>query len=87
MSVYIHFFEITTSVLQGDTIALFLFIICLDYVLKSSIDCSSNFGFTLKKRRSRIHPATYITYTDYADGIAIKADSMENIKELLNHID
>ena len=31
-------------------IAPFLFIICLDYVLKSSIDCSSNFGFTLKKR-------------------------------------
>ena len=48
-----QFFDITTGVLQGDTIAPFLFIICLDYVLKSSIDCSSNFGFTLKKRRSR----------------------------------
>ena len=45
-----QFFEITTGVLQVDTIAPFLFIICLDYVLKSSIDCSSNFGFTLKKR-------------------------------------
>ena len=45
-----QFFEITTGVLQGDTIAPFLFIICLDYVLKSSIDCSSNVGTTLKKR-------------------------------------
>ena len=53
-----QFFEITTGVLQGDTIAPFLFIICLDYFLKSSIDCSSNCGFTLKKRRSRRHPAT-----------------------------
>ena len=44
-----QFFEITTGVLQSDTIAPFLFIICLDYVLKSSID--SNFGFTLKKIR------------------------------------
>ena len=82
-----QFFEITTCVLQGDTIAPFLFINCLDYVLKSSIDCSPNFGFTLKKRRSRRHPATYITYTNYADDIAITADSMENIKQLLNQIE
>ena len=82
-----QFFEITTGVLQCDTIAPFLFIICLDYVLKSSIDCSPNFGFTLKKRRSRRHPATYITDTDYADDIAITADSMENIKQLLNQIE
>ena len=82
-----QFFEITTCVLQGNTIAPFLFIICLDYVLKSSIDYSSNFSFTLKKRRSRRHPATYITDTDYADDIAITADSMENIKQLLNQVE
>ena len=51
-----QFFEIITGVLQGDTIAPFLFIICLDYVLKSSIDCSSNVGFTFKKSRSWRHP-------------------------------
>ena len=33
------FFKITTGVRQGDTIAPFLFIICLDYVLRKSIDC------------------------------------------------
>ena len=82
-----QFFEITTCVLQGDMIAPFLFIICLDYVLKSSIDCSSNVGFTLKKRRSRRQPATYITDTDYADDIAITADSMEIIKQLLHQIE
>ena len=65
----------------------FLFIISLDYVLKSSIDCSSNFGFILKKRLSRRHPAIYITDNDYADDIAITADSMENIKQLLNQIE
>ena len=82
-----QFFEITTGILQGDMIAPFLFIICLDYVLKSYIDCSPNVGFTLKKRRSRRHPATYITDTDYADVIAITADSMEEIKQLLNKIE
>ena len=34
------FFEITTGVLQGDTLAPFLFIICLDYILKNSLDCN-----------------------------------------------
>ena len=53
-----QFFEITTGTLQDDTIAPFLFIICLDYVLKSSIDCISNVGLQLKKRRSRRYPAT-----------------------------
>ena len=28
------FFDITTGVPQGDTLAQFLFIICLDYILK-----------------------------------------------------
>ena len=61
--------------------------ICLDHVLKSSIDCSSNFGFILNKRRSQRHPSTYITKTDYADDTAITDDSMENIKHLLNQIE
>ena len=32
------FFDITTGVLQGDTLAPFIFIICLDYILKISLD-------------------------------------------------
>ena len=31
------FFEITTGVLQGDTLAPFLFILCLDYIFKTSV--------------------------------------------------
>ena len=33
-----EFITITGGVLQGDTLAPFLFIICLDYVLKMSLD-------------------------------------------------
>ena len=36
-----HSFEVTTGVLQGDTLAPFLFIVVLDYVLKES---ESEFG-------------------------------------------
>ena len=32
------FFDIVTGVLQGDTLASHLFILCLDYVLQTSID-------------------------------------------------
>ena len=33
-----EYFDIVAGVLQGDTLAPYLFIICLDYVLRASID-------------------------------------------------
>ena len=45
------FFNITTGFLHGDTIAPFLFIICLDYVLRKSIDFNSELGLQLLKER------------------------------------
>ena len=36
------FFDITTGVLQGDTLAPYLFIICLDYIMRTSIDNNSH---------------------------------------------
>ena len=46
------FFDIVTGVLQGDTWAFYLFKICIDYVLWTSVDLIKEFGFTLKKIRS-----------------------------------
>ena len=51
------YFEITTGVLQGDTLAPFLFIICLDYILKTSLDNNRELGFTVTERKSRRYPA------------------------------
>ena len=45
----IDFFDIVAGVLQGDTLAPYLFIIYLDYVLWMSIDLMKENGFTLKK--------------------------------------
>ena len=44
------FFDIIAGVLQRDTFAPYLFIICLDYVLQTLIKLKEN-GFTLKKRQ------------------------------------
>ena len=48
-----EYFDIVAGVLQGDTLALYLFIICLDYVLRTSIDKIREKGFELTKKRSR----------------------------------
>ena len=46
------FFDIVAGVLQGDTLAPYLFIICLDNVLRTSIDLIKENGFTLKKQEA-----------------------------------
>ena len=45
-----EYFDIVAGVLQGDTQAPYLFIICLDYVLRTSIDKIRENGFELTKK-------------------------------------
>ena len=59
------YFNIVAGVLQGNTLAPYLFIICLNYVLRTSIDKIKENGFELTKKRSRRYPAKIIA--DYAD--------------------
>ena len=72
---YTDYFDIVPGVLQGDTLAPYLFIICLDYLLRTSIDKMKDNGFNLAKERSRRYPAQTITDADYADDIALLANT------------
>ena len=81
------FFEITTGVLKGDTLAPFLFILCLHYILKTSVDINAELGFTLTERRSRRYRASHITDIDYADDIAITKNDMKSANTLLHQIE
>ena len=65
------YFNIVAGVLQGDTLAPYLFIICLDYVLRTSIDKIKENGFKLTKERCRRYPTKTITNADYADDIEL----------------
>ena len=47
------YFDIVAGVLQGDTLTPYLFIICLDYVLRTLIDKIKENGFELTKKKSR----------------------------------
>ena len=69
------YFDIVAGVLQGDTLALYLFIICLDYVLRTSIDKIKENSFELTKKRSRRYPAKTISNANYADDTAILANA------------
>ena len=72
------FFNIVARVLQGDTLTPYLFIICLDNVLRTSTDQIKENDFTLKKKKkakSRRYPAETITDADYADDLALLANT------------
>ena len=81
------YFDIVTGVLQGDTLAPYLFIICLDYVLRTSIDLMKENGFKLAEERSRRYPAQTITDDDYADSIALLADTPAQTESVLHSLE
>ena len=82
-----EYFDIVAGVLQGDTLVPYLFIICLDYVHRTSIDKIRENGFELTKKRSRRYPATTITDADYADDIAILANTPDQAETLLHSLE
>ena len=83
----IDYFNIVAEVLQGDIFAPYLFIICLDYVLKTSIDKIKENVFELIKKRNRRYPAKSITDADYADDIAILANAPAQAKTLQHSVE
>jgi len=80
-------FPILAGILQGDTLAPFLFIIVVDYVLRISVDTISEKGYMLHPRRSSRHPAAYLTDTDFADDIALVSQSLEHARDLLQSLE
>jgi len=75
-------FAVNTGVLQGDTLAPFLFIIVLDYVLQQAV-CNSQLGVTVRPRQGSRCPAEYLTDLDYADDIALVSETIMNAQVLL----
>ena len=82
-----EYFDIVAGVLQGDTLAPCLFIICLDYVLRTSIDKIRENGFELTKKISKRYPAKKIADADYADDIAILANTPNQAETLLHSLE
>ena len=82
-----NYFDIVAGVLQGDTLAPYLFIIRLDYMLWTSIDKIRENDFELTKKRSRMYTAKTITDADYIDDKAILANTLAQAKTLLHSLE
>ena len=68
-------FVIVAGMQQGDRLAPFLFIICLGNVLRRSIAKMKEYGFKLGKERSGRYPAEAIQSANYANDIALLANT------------
>ena len=81
-------FDITAGVLQGDTLAPFLFIIVLDYALRKAMDGKEEeLGFTITPRKSSRHPKEVLADLDFADDIALLSDQLRQAQELLTNVE
>ena len=76
------YFDMVADVLKGDTLAPYLFIISLDYVLRTAIDKIKENGFKLTKERSRRYPAKTIT-----DDIALLTNAPAHAETLLHSLE
>ena len=61
--------------------------ICLDYVLRTSIDKIRENGFELTKKRSKRYPAKTITDADYTDDLAFLANTPNQAETLLHSLE
>ena len=81
-------FDIVAGVLQGDTLAPFLFAIVLDYAMRMALNGhEEELGFQLERRRSRRHPPIVVTDTDFADDIALLTENIEQAQEMLSRVE
>ena len=76
------FFDIVADVLQGDIFVPYLFIICLDYVLRTSIDLMKENGLTLEKAISRRYSARTIT-----DDVALLVNVITQAESLMHNLE
>ena len=81
-------FDIQAGVLQGDTLAPYLFVIVIDYVLRRPIaNNEKKFGFTLVKRQSRRIKLSVVKDCDFVDDIVLMSNEINQAQTLFNKIE
>ena len=81
-------FDILAGVLQGDTLAPYLFIIALDYALGKAINGrEEELGFQIQRRQSRRIKPVCISDLDFADDIALISEQVKQAQALLDRVE
>lgn len=78
-------FGTTSGVLQGDTLAPFLFVLILDWVLRVAIPDDNN-GFLLTRRAGRRVPERRISVLGYADDLALISSTVAGAQAMLSSL-
>lgn len=82
------YIEIKAGVLQGDTLAPYLFAIVLDYVPRKTFSGKEDeLGFKLYRQWSSRKPAVKVTDFDFADDLALLWEEMEQAQEVLHRLE
>ena len=76
-------FQTSSGVLQGDTLAPYIFVIAIDWVIQKSIPNDSR-GICLSKRIGSRSPERYVTALAYADDIALLSHNFIDAQNVLN---
>ena len=79
-----EYFDIHAGVMQGDTLAPYLFVITLDYAMRQAINGRENeLGFTIQPRKSSRNPAVSLCDLDFADDIVLLSNEIEQARKLV----
>ena len=80
-------FVTTAGILQGDTLAPYLFVITVDYILRQSVDTIKEKGIVIKPGKSNRDRFKYLTDLDYADDIALTGTLLKDAQDLLTSLE
>ena len=78
-------FSTSSGVLQGDTLAPFLFVLLLDWVLRIALP-SADDGFLLHRRVGRRFPEKRLCVLAYADDLALLSSTVEGAQRQLDRL-
>ena len=81
-------FNLSVGVLQGDTLAPYIFVIVMDFILRTAMNDS--FGILIRDKTGTIRrgsPALYLTDLDFADDIVLLGSTIPKAQKLLNSLE
>jgi hypothetical protein len=78
-------FDTSSGVLQGDTLAPFLFVLLLDWVLRTALPSAGD-GFLLRRRIGRRHSEKRLSVLAYADDLALLSSSVEAAQRQIDRL-
>ena len=82
------FFQIAAGILQGNTLAPYLFVLVLDSVMHKTLEGKDDeLGFKLQRRRSCWVAPTIMKDLDFADDIALLTEEIHQVQEILNRLE